>query len=308
MLLGITLNLLMTGSARAITVQDSLGQHLFTKPAERVVTLNWGATEEVLELGITPVGIADIQGYNTWVASPAITGEVVDVGTRAEPNIELLLALKPDLIIVGTMQQDMVERLQPIAPVLYFDNYRADHNNIDAIQHSFRELAKALGKSETAEQRLLAQNTRLESLKQQIQQRFSHKLPKVTVVRISDGSHVRAYGENSMPEAALKALGIDLSVKIPRTTWGQVHKPTKDLAYMEGVMLYIRPLPDEDALFRQPLFRMMPFVQEGRIAPVEPTWTYGGALSVGYLAEHIVAALSSLPDEVIAKLQQGAKP
>jgi len=35
----------------------------------------------------------------------------------------------------------------------------------------------------------------------------------------------------------------------------------------------------------------MPFVREGRLHALPPTWTYGGALSVGYLAQAIVEAL-----------------
>ncbi|MFG1491727.1 iron-siderophore ABC transporter substrate-binding protein, partial [Oceanospirillum sp. HFRX-1_2] len=60
---GLALILIATSQAFAVTVEDSFGKHEFSQPATRVITLNWGATEEVLELGVTPVGIADIQGY-----------------------------------------------------------------------------------------------------------------------------------------------------------------------------------------------------------------------------------------------------
>ncbi|WP_417594234.1 iron-siderophore ABC transporter substrate-binding protein [Oceanospirillum sp.] len=285
---------------QAATVKDSLGSHEFLQPATRVVTLNWGSTEEVLELGVTPVGVADINGYKTWVARPEIPTEVVDVGTRAEPSIERLAELKPDLIVVGSMQQDMVARLSPIAPVLFFDNYRADHSNIDAIEHSFRQLAIALGKQDVAEKRLMERQEKLARLKEEVNQHFNGAVPNVSVIRFSDANHVRAYGSNSMPLAALKALGIDAAIEIPSSTWGQVQKPIRELAYMDGILLYIRPLPHEEQLFSQPLFRMMPVVAEGRIAPVKPTWTYGGALSIGYLAEHFVESLTKLPTELNA--------
>ncbi len=283
---------------QAATVEDSLGSHEFMQPATRIVTLNWGATEEILELGVTPVGVADINGYTTWVARPEIPANVVDVGTRAEPSVERLAELKPDLIVVGSMQQDMVARLSPIAPVLFFDNYRADHSNIEAIEHSFMQLAIALGKQEIAEMRLQERHEKLVRLKDEVKQHFNGEVPKVSVVRFSDAQHVRAYGNNSMPLAALNALGIDAAIEIPSSTWGQVQKPIRDLAYIDGVVLYIRPLPHEEQLFNQPLFRMMPVVAEGRIAPVKPTWTYGGALSIGYLAEHFVESLTQLPPEL----------
>lgn len=306
MVLGICL-VLNAMPASAFTVQDSLGMHTFKQPAKRVVTLNWGATEEVLELGVTPVGVADIRGYNTWVAHPEIPEGVIDVGTRAEPNVERLAELKPDLIVVGSMQQAMVERLSPIAPVLFLDNYRADHNNMAAIDRAFVQLGVALGKADYARKRLNQRDAQLAELKHKVQQYFNGQPPEVGVVRFSDGHHVRAYGRNSMPLAALQALGLKSALDIPNTTWGQVQKPVRDLAYMQGVLLYIKPLPDEDALFAKPLFRMMPVVKEQRIAPVQSTWTYGGAMSLIYLAEHFTEALTTLPEPVVSALN-GEQP
>lgn len=303
---GLAFVLITTSQAFAVTVEDSLGKHEFSQPATRVITLNWGATEEVLELGVTPVGIADIQGYKTWVARPEVPDGVIDVGTRAEPNVERLAELKPDLIIVGSMQQDMVARLSPIAPVLYFDNYRADHSNIQAIEHSFIELGKALGKGEEAKNRLNERDQTLADLKRKVWQHFNGQPPKVGVARFGDANHARVYGDNSMPTAALDALGLKAALDIPSTTWGQVQKPIRDLAYLDGVLLYIRPLPNEDELFKRPLFRMMPFVSEGRIAPVKATWTYGGALSIRYLAEHFVDALTSMPADIQTAKSHGA--
>ncbi|WP_051206090.1 iron-siderophore ABC transporter substrate-binding protein [Oceanospirillum maris] len=287
--------MLISPAALALTVKDSLGSQELPAPATRVIALNWGATEEMLELGVTPLGVAEIEGYKTWVAQPVIPETVMDVGTRAEPNIERIAGLKPDLIVIGSMQKNMIARLKPIAPVLYFDNYRADHDNFSAIKESFQQLAVALGKADIAMARLDAQNEKLKQLKQRLNVYFNGQLPKVTVVRFSDAHHVRAYGLNSMPLAALKELGIEPAIAIKNSTWGQVQKPIRDLAYMKGVLLYLRPLPKEAELFEQPLFRMMPFVAEGRIAPVRSTWTYGGALSISYLAEHFVEALMTLP-------------
>lgn len=300
------LSFVASSPAFAVAVEDSLGQHEFPQPATRVITLNWGATEEVLELGVTPVGMADVKGYKTWVARPEIPDGVIDVGTRAEPNVERLAELKPDLIIVGSMQQDMVAKLSPIAPVLYFDNYRADHSNIQAIEHSFIELGKALGREEYAKAKLKKRDETLAKLKEKVWQHFNGQPPKVSVARFGDANHARVYGDNSMPTAALDALGLKAALDIPSTTWGQVQKPIRDLAYLEGVLLYIRPLPNEEKLFQRPLFRMMPFVSEGRIAPVKSTWTYGGALSVRYLAEHFVEALTALPEDIRTAQSHGA--
>ncbi|WP_020681805.1 iron-siderophore ABC transporter substrate-binding protein [Marinobacterium rhizophilum] len=279
----------------AAEVEDSLGVHHFAQPAQRVVTLNWGATEEVIELGVTPVGIAEIQGYRDWVVRPVIKGDSVDVGTRAEPNIERIAELTPDLIVVGTMQRDMVERLSRIAPVLYFDNYRIDHDNHQAVLKAFRQLARALGRETAAEQRLVHRAARLEELKRQLHSHYGDSLPNVTAVRFIDTAHVRVYGDNSMAQVALQALGLASALPLPRSTWGQTQKAITDLAVIDdGILLYIEPFTKADALFSMPLWQIMPFVRNQHIAAVEPVWTYGGALSVQYLAEAFCHALLQL--------------
>lgn len=68
--------------------------------ATRVIALEWVYAENLLALGIQPVGVADIQGYKQYVnVQPSLTESVVDVGTRQEPNLEAIAQLKPDLIL-----------------------------------------------------------------------------------------------------------------------------------------------------------------------------------------------------------------
>jgi iron complex transport system substrate-binding protein len=62
-------------------------------------------------------------------ACQAIPAEAADVGTRAEPNLEMIEELKPDLILVSSMQLDLVPRLEKIAPTLYFDAFNSKQDN-----------------------------------------------------------------------------------------------------------------------------------------------------------------------------------
>ncbi|KAF6582703.1 ABC transporter substrate-binding protein, partial [Paenibacillus sp. EKM205P] len=70
------------------------------KPAQRVVVLEWTFTEDLIALGVQPVGNADNANYKVYVTpEAALDSNVVDVGTRNEPNLEAIASLKPDLII-----------------------------------------------------------------------------------------------------------------------------------------------------------------------------------------------------------------
>ena len=62
---------------------------------ERVVTGEWTYTEFVLALGVKPMGIADVEGFTTWVNVPegyALDEKTVDLGYRGEPNSSFSLS------------------------------------------------------------------------------------------------------------------------------------------------------------------------------------------------------------------------
>ena len=54
----------------------------------RVIALEWTYVEDILALGVLPVGVAVIVGYGNWVnLHIALDENVIDVGTRQEPNL-----------------------------------------------------------------------------------------------------------------------------------------------------------------------------------------------------------------------------
>ena len=53
-------------------VQDSEGTKTLTSEPQRIAALNWDIAEQVIELGVTPIAVPDIAGYNEWVVQPPI--------------------------------------------------------------------------------------------------------------------------------------------------------------------------------------------------------------------------------------------
>lgn len=47
-----------------ITISTPMGDVTLQSPAQRVVAIEWNLVEYVLALGVQPVAIADIEGYN----------------------------------------------------------------------------------------------------------------------------------------------------------------------------------------------------------------------------------------------------
>ncbi len=291
-LVGLMLSLFAFQVLAGVDVEDSRGLQSFETTPQRVIALNWAVTEELLALGVTPVGIADIRGYNDWVANPEVPEGVVDVGQRSEPSLEVMASLNSDLILIGSQQGGLIDKLEPIAPVLYFDNYRADHDNMVAIDRSFKALAKVLGRESEAKAVLEHRQQRMGELTAQLQQHFGTELPKVTVVRLGGTAHTLVYGANSSVAGAMQGLGLESAMPQPSTQWGATQKKVTDLAAVgDGVLLYIEPFPKRDQLFSMPLWQFMPFVKNERIAAVEPVWSYGGAASIELMAEALTRSL-----------------
>src|SRR5690554_3608607 len=87
-------------TSEVVTISGVLGDVELEGPVQNVVALEWTYAEDLLAVGVQPVGVADIEGYNSWVQiEEKLDQGVVDIGTRQEPSLEKIAELNPDLII-----------------------------------------------------------------------------------------------------------------------------------------------------------------------------------------------------------------
>lgn len=94
-------------SSGPVTLTDDFGRTVeLDAPAKRVAVLEWQQIEDTLTLCVTPVAVADVEGYTTWDTAEKLPEGVVDVGTRQEPNLDALFATDPDLVIVEATSAD----------------------------------------------------------------------------------------------------------------------------------------------------------------------------------------------------------
>ncbi|GAA3390671.1 iron-siderophore ABC transporter substrate-binding protein [Cryptosporangium minutisporangium] len=106
-------------SSGPVEVKDERGTVRLDAPAANIVSLEWGLTETLLALGVKPVGAADVKGYNVWDKSIALEPSTPDVGTRGEPSLDAIAALKPDLVVsVTDVPENVLAQIEKTAPVL----------------------------------------------------------------------------------------------------------------------------------------------------------------------------------------------
>ncbi len=266
-------------------------------PAKRVVALTWSSAEALLALGITPIGIADRQGYNDWVKEPQLPTNVVNVGTRAEPNLEKIHALQPDLIVSSSRRNVDLSSIAD-AQVLTLDTFNAQHDNGQAIDRHFLEIAKAVGKTETAKLVLKQRDAQINTWKQKLEQHFADGIPKVTLVHFLNTTTAAVYGQNSSVEYALSKLGISPAIPTQNTAYGVTHVPLEQLSSVGSqVLIYIRPFVEEQKLFSSVLWKHMPFVKQKHFLTIEPCWTFGSASSIERIAKVTTNALLAMDNQ-----------
>jgi iron complex transport system substrate-binding protein len=102
--------LLSAGAAQALQVTDDRGQTvIFAQPPQRIVSLLPSLTETVCALGQCQ-RLAGVDRYSNY---PESVRALPQVGGGLDPNIEAIVALKPDVVLMATSSR-AGERLQSL--------------------------------------------------------------------------------------------------------------------------------------------------------------------------------------------------
>ena len=201
-----------------IQITDSHGKYSFEEPPQRVVVLNWALAEQMLELGVKPVGMADIDGFSKHAHSPQVPLNTVDVGKRLSPALPKIKQLKPDIIVIGYSQRSLLRPLSNIATVIYFKNFGARYNNFEKSRERFTEIAKLFDKRELAAQKLSQLDNKLLELRGSLKSEFIQRNKQLPMVQLNvpsierpnrSGTETWLFSKNSMPHYAALALGLN---------------------------------------------------------------------------------------------------
>jgi iron complex transport system substrate-binding protein len=91
-----------TPASRTITVVDDAGDSVRVRaPAERVVSLIPASTELLFAIGAGPA----VVGRTEWCDYPAAAAQVPNLGAGINPNVEAVVAARPDLVVLYNSAQ-----------------------------------------------------------------------------------------------------------------------------------------------------------------------------------------------------------
>jgi len=148
------------------TITHELGETEIDGDPERVVALEFSFVQALDALGVEPVGIADDDEADRIEQLLGKPIEYDSVGTRLEPNLELVSSLDPDLIIADlTRHTAIVEQLEQIAPTIVLNSWEGSYQDI---KDSVVTIADALGDRSEGEDVVSEHEARVAELAAQI--------------------------------------------------------------------------------------------------------------------------------------------
>ncbi|MGN7457748.1 ABC transporter substrate-binding protein [Paenibacillus pasadenensis] len=289
-------------TAGPIVIKHGKGETKLDKPAEKVVALEWIYSEELIALGIQPVGNADNKEYKLYVTDEAaLADSVTDVGLRWEPNLETIASLKPDLIISNTDNNDAIyDQLQAIAPTIEFDPYPNEGDAYTGMVNDFKTIAQAVGKSKEAEQVLADLDAHYAEAKQKLaaagKDNFHYVITQAFTSQ--NAAALRMFTDTSTVVQTLDRIGLINDWKSEKfEKYGFTDATFESLpAVSSSNFIYI--VQDNDNVFGESakdnkVWNSLDFVKENRTYGIGgDTWTFGGPLSSKALVDRVVDAIT----------------
>jgi len=188
-------------NVNAISVKDNKGIFTIDYIPKRVVVLELSFVDTLAIVGVSPVGIADDNNINRLI--PELREKIstwTSLGTRSQPNLEIIASLKPDLIIADIRRHESIyESLQKIAPTLILPSKRITYKESFNIN---KKIAKVLGKSKEMQIRLEKHKKYMEDMSK----RFSKDL-EIQVSMAKEESFFLSTDDSYIAEV-IKTLGI----------------------------------------------------------------------------------------------------
>jgi ferric hydroxamate transport system substrate-binding protein len=291
-------------SAQPVSVTDARGKKLdLEAPATKVVGMEWGAIENLITLGVMPVGVADVKGYTNWVTAAKLDASAKDVGTRGESSVDAIAALSPDLVVTTTDESaNSIAQLEKIAPVLVIRGADAA-NAIPQMKTNLELIGSAVGKADQAKQINADFDKKVAEAKQKIADagKAGENFTMSDGYKQGSTISIRMYTTGSLLGAVLTEMGLKNGwTGAGDKDYGLAQTDLEGLTKVRGGnFLYIANDADGGDVFGGDLagnaiWKNLPFVKAGDTHRLpDGIWMFGGPKSTEQFIDAAVQAVTS---------------
>ncbi|WP_327682740.1 ABC transporter substrate-binding protein [Kitasatospora sp. NBC_00458] len=186
-------------------VRHARGESTVPARAARVVVLDTDALDSAVTLGLTPVGATTVAAgapFPAYLPADRLAG-VKAVGTIGAPNLEAIVALRPDLILSNQVRDDKrYDELSRIAPTVL------SRTTGPAWKENVRLHAEALGRQSEAAAAEEAYRTKVRELVTALGGPAKAAALKVEMARFLAGAPTRLYLNDTFVGSLFKDLGV----------------------------------------------------------------------------------------------------
>lgn len=255
--------LLVASHAFAATVQDENGTFTLDKTPQRIVVLELSFADALAAIDVSPVGIADDNDANRIL--PEVRAHLKpwqSVGTRAQPSLEAISALKPDLIIADSSRHSGIyHALQQIAPVLLLKSRNETYtDNL----HSAEIIGEVAGKHAEMTARLAEHKKKMAQ--------WASQLPQGTLVVFgtSREQQFNLHTRDTYTGSVLSSLGLNVPAPIGGSAMPSIG--LEQLLAINPAWLLVAHYRQESIVKRwqqDPLWQVLTAAQKQQIASVD---------------------------------------
>ncbi|MGW0790533.1 ABC transporter substrate-binding protein [Streptomyces sp. NPDC002911] len=288
--------------AGKITLTDAKGTKVtLDGPATKVVATEWNVVEDLVALGVAPVGVADVKGYAAWNTAAPLTGAPKDIGTRGEPSIDTVAALAPDLVVATSdLSPAVVKQLRKVAPVLEISSADAA-DQIGTMTGGLDLIAKATGKEAQADTVKKEFEASLAEGKKALADAGlgGAEIASADGYVASNQVSIRAFTGGSLLGAVNERLGLKNAWTVQGDkSYGLATTDVEGLTGLGDVQFsYVANDVDGDAftgpLAKNAVWKSLPFVKDGNVHRLpDGVWMFGGPRSMEAYADSLVDALT----------------
>lgn len=286
-----------SGSATAetasypLTVSTKYGDITLDSRPERVVALDYSAADDLVALGITPVGVATdpskIESDMPWLASDIKDAASPDIAPMYEANVEEVANLDPDLIVGGTynaQDKDAYDKLSAVAPTLI-----PDMEGKGSWQGRLTATAAAFGATDKAEELIV-----------EIEAAYKAAGEKVPGIGDKTVSYYQFTGEKFNPGGpeVFELFGMKPTVGMQEKT--RLSMENAQGADADLIVIWATGDDGPEILENTPAFANLPAVKKGNLMFTTPQTKYAfdrpGVLSLQWFLDEIAPTIEKLAD------------
>ncbi|MDI9856054.1 siderophore ABC transporter substrate-binding protein [Comamonas sp. 17RB] len=266
-----------------LSIRHQLGTTVIRRLPQRVAALEMNEVDFLDQLGVPVAGM--VKDYVPhFLARYKGDAKVQDLGAIVQPNLERVHALRPDLILMTSLQAGHYADLTEIAPALYYevDFKNSEKGHLEVVRNHLLILGRIFQKDALAQTRADALDAEVQQLRRTTQGR-----PEKALIVLHNNGAFSSFGPQSRYGFVFSALGVKpASAALETSLHGQpissefIQQADPDILYVvdRTAVMERRPVLQADGI-ANPLLRQTKAWKNGRVvfADADAWYTTGAS-------------------------------